>query len=114
MYKIAKTASNTMRCVSSEVGFDVVTTWVNTPEWQRNNKMTFVKHIIEYPDCTIADIHGVWLGIKKSEGWVYGEVKDRAKKIHNNLVDYEYLDALSILRYGVFINTVKGLIEYYN
>ena len=45
----------------------------------------------EQVETLAARIHDVWEQSKEAAGWVYGEFRDDAKKIHNLLIPYDKL-----------------------
>jgi hypothetical protein len=49
------------------------------------------------------ELHGSWMQSYFSMGWVYGEVYDREKRVHPDLVPYDKLGKLERDKDGVFI-----------
>jgi len=43
---------------------------------------------IKNPELTPSDNHDNWMAYRLSQGWVYGEVKDKEKKTHPDLVPF--------------------------
>jgi hypothetical protein len=66
-------------------------TWAGAPEWQRASAIAGVEALIENPDMTPEQSHEGWLELKLAEGWVYGDVKDPAKKTHPCIMEYKFL-----------------------
>jgi len=53
--------------------------------------------------------HESWMKERLSQGWKYGEVLDREKKIHPNLVPYNELPKNQKVKDHLFLNIVKAL-----
>lgn len=49
------------------------------------------------------ELHGSWMQSYLSMGWVYGEVYDREKRIHPDLVPYNQLGKLERDKDAVFV-----------
>lgn len=49
------------------------------------------------------ELHGSWMQAYLTMGWVYGEVYDREKRIHPDLVPYDSLGQLERDKDGVFV-----------
>jgi len=49
------------------------------------------------------ELHGSWMQAYLTMGWVYGEVYDREKRIHPDLVPYELLGQLERDKDAVFV-----------
>ena len=49
------------------------------------------------------ELHGSWMQAYVEMGWVYGEVYDRAKKTHPDMVPYAQLGQLEQDKDGVFV-----------
>jgi hypothetical protein len=55
---------------------------------------------------TPKDSHDAWMQHRLENGWVYGEVTDKANKIHSCLVPYEKLPEMQKAKDTLFVNTV--------
>jgi len=53
------------------------------------------------------ELHGSWMQAYLTMGWVYGEVYDREKRIHPDLVPYALLGQLERDKDAVFIALCK-------
>jgi len=49
------------------------------------------------------ELHGSWMQSYLTMGWVYGEVYDREKKVHPDLVPYKMLGQLERDKDAVFV-----------
>ena len=66
--------------------------WELAPDWQRESAMAGVKaHIDSGLTMQPEDSHLSWLKQKQTDGWVWGEKKDPAKKTHPCMVPYDQL-----------------------
>lgn len=66
--------------------------WELAPDWQRNSAINGVKaHIESGLTMLPQDSHESWMKQKESEGWVYGETKDVARKTHPCMIPYDQL-----------------------
>lgn len=65
--------------------------WEQAPDWQKASALVGVRMHLENPDATPEDSHKSWMAQKEAEGWVYGPVKDPAKKEHPCMVPYAEL-----------------------
>ncbi len=50
-----------------------------------------------------AELHGSWMQAYIDMGWVYGEVYDREKRIHPDMVPYDQLGKLEQDKDSVFV-----------
>ena len=60
-------------------------------EDQLNSLMQGVEFALENPNMTSEENHENWMKMKKSQGWVYGPVKDFEKKTHPDMVPFNHL-----------------------
>ena len=58
---------------------------------QLDSLLDGVKFALAHPNMTPEENHENWLLKKKAQGWVYGPVLDREKKVHPDLVPYAEL-----------------------
>jgi hypothetical protein len=63
--------------------------WADAPEWQKKSAVMGVEAGLQDPRPEAS--HERWMEHKKSEGWVYGEVKDPEAKTHPCMVPYSDL-----------------------
>lgn len=88
---IAKVCHEVNRAYCASIGDDSQPPWAEAPKWQQDSALAGVHMHLENPDATPEDSHRSWLKVKEAEGWVYGEVKDPAKKEHPCMVPYDQL-----------------------
>lgn len=83
--------------------------WDAAEDWQRESAIKGVKFAIENPDAPASSQHDSWMKDKVEAGWVWGEVKDAAKKTHPCLVAYDKLPLADRIKDHVFKAVVKAL-----
>lgn len=85
--------------------------WDNAPDWQKESAIDGVQAIRNNPNQKPSDSHDNWLKHKKSEGWVYGEIKDSSKKTHPCMVPYEELPVEQRIKDSLFLGIVNALLS---
>ena len=83
--------------------------WDESPAWQKKSAIEGVRHALTNPKAKPQDSHESWLKAKKAEGWVFGEVKDPAKKTHPCMVPYKDLSVEQQAKDKLFLAIVKIL-----
>lgn len=107
-YNIARWCHEINRTVQALAGEEVGPSWEESPDWMKQSAITGVlahKNTRRSPEET----HQLWVGYKKAEGWIYGQVKDFDKKEHPCLVPYDQLPKEQKLKDAIFVTVVKGL-----
>ncbi len=81
--------------------------WESTSQDLRDSIIDGVRNVIagESPE----ESHDNWLRFKRSDGWVYGPVKDFAKKEHPCFVPYDHLPADQQSKDALFAQIVGAL-----
>ncbi len=112
---IARLAHEVNRAFCQLMGDDSQPTWNDSPEWQRDSAINGVRFHLECLRRGVepgpAESHELWLKQKRSEGWVWGPVKDAEKKQHPCIVPYEDLPADQRLKDYLFAAVVKCFYE---
>ncbi|WP_025886488.1 RyR domain-containing protein [Asaia prunellae] len=83
--------------------------WSEAPEWQKASAISGVEFVISHPDARPSDSHKSWLAVKEADGWIYGPVKDVAKKEHPCMVPYEALPSEQKVKDHLFLAVVRSL-----
>lgn len=83
--------------------------WDEAEQWQRDSAIKGVEFAIANPDAPASAQHDAWLKDKNADGWVYGDVKDAAKKQHPCMVSYEQLPLEQRLKDSLFKAVVASL-----
>jgi hypothetical protein len=65
--------------------------WDDAPQWQKYSAICGVRFCLANPDAPASHNHDDWMRKKLEDGWVYGPVKDEAKKEHPCLVPHDQL-----------------------
>ena len=85
---VAKMAHDVNKAYCEGIGDFSQPDWEDAPEWQRASAVNGVIFHLENPGSPPSASHESWLQEKVSDGWVYGLVKDPAKKTHPCCVPY--------------------------
>jgi hypothetical protein len=89
--QIAKIAHEINLAYCAALGDTSQPPWEEAPEWQKASALAGVEMHLANPLATPEQSHESWLAQKVAEGWVYGEVKDPAKKQHPCCLPYAQL-----------------------
>lgn len=107
--QVAAVCHEANRQLQRQFGEQVNFPWENTSPDLRNSIVSGVAKIRSGQITTPAASHEEWCKYKELEGWVYGEVKDFARKEHPQLVPYQELPAEQQYKDRVFWAIVKAL-----
>lgn len=88
---VAEVAHEVNRAYCQALGDDSQTSWTDAPDWQKASAVDGVMFHQANPLSTPEDSHENWCREKVADGWVYGPVKDPAKKQHPCLLPYNEL-----------------------
>jgi hypothetical protein len=83
--------------------------WEQAPDWQKDSAIAGVNFALDNPDAMPSDSHDSWLAQKRAEGWVYGPVKDPARKQHPCFVPYDELPPAQKAKDHIFLAIVRSL-----
>jgi len=76
--------------------------------------LDIMKFHLDNPDAGDGDYHNQWMEEQIKDGWVYGEVKDREKKIDPNLVPFDELllwERKVHALYRAVVNVFRDVVE---
>jgi len=107
--KIAYVCHEANKAYCEMIGDLTQKSWDNAETWQRESAIKGVEFAIANPDAPASAQHDAWLKDKEADGWVYGDVKDPAKKQHPCMVSYDNLPVEQRLKDSLFKAVVKGL-----
>ena len=80
--------------------------WENLPNDLKNSTYMGVLEAMDGKNAR--DLHHSWMEERLSQGWVYGKVLDREKKIHPNLVPYDHLPFEQQAKDSMFFSIVAA------
>lgn len=106
---IARLAHEVNRAFCASIGDHSQVAWHEAPEWQRQSAVSGVRFNIGNPDAPPSATHDNWLRDKAADGWVYGLVKDPAKKEHPCMVPYDHLPPEQRTKDYLFQAVVRAL-----
>lgn len=85
--------------------------WDETPVENKTSSIEEVEAHLNNPLMTAEQSHKSWYNHKESEGWVYGEEKDLAKKTHPCMVSYFELPVSQQVKDSLFSSVVSVMSE---
>jgi hypothetical protein len=106
---IAKVCHEVNRAYCEAFGDHSQPAWEEAPSWQRDSALLGVKLHTEHPESGPEQSHESWLAQKVAEGWVYGPVKDPAKKEHPCMVPFNELPTHQQAKDFIFRAVVHAL-----
>ncbi len=109
IHLIAAVAHETNRAYCRQLGDDSQPSWREAPDWQRTSALDGVRFHLSDPDASPEASHENWLREKIADGWVYGSVKDPAKRHHPCCVPYAELPLEQRLKDSLFTSVVNAL-----
>lgn len=90
--QIARIAHETNRAYCVSIGDGSQPSWEAAPDWQKQSAFKGVRFHLENHARGVTPSpsasHDSWLEEKHADGWMYGPVKDPAKKEHPCFVPY--------------------------
>ena len=110
----AAAAHEINRVYCAAVGDYTQLPWETAPDWQRESVLAGVRAIAADPNLSHEASHQAWWDRKQREGWVYGEVKDPAKRTHPCCRPYAELPYTQRVKDAIFGAVVRGILnEHY-
>jgi hypothetical protein len=88
---IARVCHEANRAYCLSLGDTTQPAWKNAPDWQVQSAVSGVEAILDGRVKSPSDSHTNWFNQKMKDGWVYGRVKDPAKKEHPCMMPFEEL-----------------------
>jgi hypothetical protein len=88
---IARVCHEANRALCAVHGDSSQAAWGDAPDWQRDSAVRGVAFALAHPDAPESALHDAWCADKRSDGWMYGPVKDPARKEHPCLVPFAEL-----------------------
>lgn len=106
---IARVCHETNRQYCMALGDFSQLPWDDAPQWQRDSARTGVQLHLNNPETKASDSHASWMAEKVATGWVFGAVKDPAKKEHPCMVPFDELPASQRAKDFIFMGVVRGI-----
>jgi len=88
---IARVVHAAMRAWASANDQPEIPVWDDAPDWMRDSTIASVKFVLAHPNAGPGAQHEQWMEQRKSQGWLYGAVRDDATKRHPMLVPFKHL-----------------------
>lgn len=107
--EIAKVVHNLQSAFCASIGDNTVPTWDNAPDWMKDTTVDGVYALLNEPNAGPGFSHENWMQRKIEEGWIFGDVKDAAKKTHPSLVPFAELPWADQYKDILFVQTVREL-----
>ena len=86
---IAEVCHEANRVLQHHLGEQVSRPWETAGDEQQESAIDGVRNALVGASAELS--HENWLEFKRSQGWVYGEVKDEERKTHPCMVPYRAL-----------------------
>ena len=83
--------------------------WEDEEEHIRESCRIGVDSILDEPGKTPEESHKEWMKTKIEQGWVYGKVLNKEKKIHNLLKPYKDIPIMHQVKDSIFQSVVQGM-----
>ena len=103
----ARAAHEANRAYCIAIGDNSQVAWEDAEEWQRSSARAGVVHALN--GATPGVLHEQWCAEKKREGWIYGPMKDPARKQHPCLVPYGELSSEQQAKDRIFGAVVRAM-----
>lgn len=104
---IAELCHEANRVFCAQNGDESQKSWRDAGEWQRQSAITGVRFALAHPEATPEIQHEAWLKDKQRDGWVYGAVKDPAKREHPCMVPHGELPEFQRMKDNLFQSVVR-------
>ena len=111
--RMAKMCHEVNKAYCESMGDESQVPWEMAPANIQESVVNGVMFRLMNPESTPADSHESWLKFKRADGWVYGPIKDAAKKEHPCMAPYAELPEQQRAKDHVFAAVVKQLSEIF-
>lgn len=108
----ARAAHNVNNAYCEAIGDPKSPTWEEMTDEQRHGVIQGAKHALA--GGSARESHELWMQSRLAEGWIYGPVKDFAKKISPNLVAYDDLPVTQRAKDAIFQAVVREVASAMN
>lgn len=107
--EIAQVTYETNRAYCRSIGDFSQIPWEQAPDWQKESAIKGVQFQIDNPNVPVSAQHEAWFKDKQADGWLFGAVKDPAKKKHPCCVPYDELPEYQQVKDALFVGIVRVL-----
>lgn len=104
----ARAAHEANRAYCIALGDTSQPSWDDAPDWQRTSCAKGVAGVVAGNTPRLS--HESWMHEKQETGWVYGPVKDPAKKEHPCMVPYDALPVEQRRKDDIFVTVVRTVV----
>lgn len=101
----AHAAHEANRAYCLAIGDHSQPSWDKAPDWQTKSALVGVRGVLVDKN-TPEESHESWLAEKERDGWIYGPLKNPAKKKHPCMVTYDKLPEEQKRKDQIFIDVV--------
>lgn len=109
---VARIAHEANRALCLSQGDHSQPAFLAAPTWQQDSALNGVRFHLDNPDASPSASHDNWMAEKVADGWIYGETKDPAAKMHPCIVPYEELPAAQQAKDHLFRGIVHALAPF--
>lgn len=107
--QIARVCHEANKAYCESIGDTSQRSWDDAEQWQQDSAISGVSFKLANPRSTAEELHAAWVRDKQADGWVYGPVKDPAKKEHPCIVPYGDLPEEQRVKDSLFAAIVNAL-----
>jgi len=111
---VARVCHEANRAYCFGIGDERAVPWHEADAEMRASAVAGVRFRLEHPGASPAAQHEEWREARRSQGWVYGPVKDAMQKTHPCMVPWESLPMQQQAKDVLFMAIVLALSPYVN
>ena len=108
---IARVCHDTIASYCRSIGDFSQPRWEDAPEWQIKATYDGIRVALDDPFSDGRAQHAEWVESMKAEGWVYGPVKNPARKQHPGIVAYDDMSVVDKTKDHLFRGVVRAFVE---
>lgn len=109
---LAEMVHEVNRAYCKAIGDNSQLPWAAAEKWQKDSAIQGVETLLADPGMGPEALHENWCEVKRADGWVYGPVKDPAKKEHPCMVSYDQLPLEQRVKDHLFRAVVFAAIKH--
>lgn len=108
---LAMTVHSSLKTYCSMLGFPyAIPRWENLSPEDMAFSMDIIALVLEWiavAEMTPGDVHMLWLNKRRSQGYKLGNKRDRANKVHPNMMPYELLPKREQMKAKIVLETIR-------